>query len=172
MSMIEDDSVGAEEMIVHPAFDPVSCLWFLETGEEAKTISDLKKQLPSNVKIVGYFPNGYDGLVRVNKCRVEPRESTQNYNPLSKANVPKVISAKRSGIRLHPVREMPKRPKAKRVASNRKYDYEAILNLWAKGMTGPQIAGELNIEDWKKVCQVVSIARKDGDPRAVSRKPY
>lgn len=170
MSMMETDSAGSDEMIVHPAFDPVTCLWFLETGEEARSIADLKGKLPENVKIVGYYPNGYDGKFKVKPpTTTEPPILRPNYNPL--ATEPKIIPpSKRSGARLKPVQQMPLR-KINGGNRRRKYDHDAILNLWVKGKTGKQIALELGIADWKKVCQIVSNERAYGDARAVSRAP-
>jgi hypothetical protein len=51
---------------VHPAYDPVAKAWFVEgTQYEARTLRDLQAKLQPGTKIVGYFPNGFQGEVVV-----------------------------------------------------------------------------------------------------------
>jgi hypothetical protein len=48
-------------MIVHPAYDPVGKVWFLEghPGIAGPTIKDLLAALPARTRIKDYYPNGY-----------------------------------------------------------------------------------------------------------------
>lgn len=64
-----------------------------------------------------------------------------------------------------PRRIMEPREKKKRES----YDHDAILDLWAKGFTAPEIAKKLDIAYWPRVGEIVCSARQKGDPRAVAR---
>ena len=44
---------------VHPAYDVITHTWYLDTGEEAPTLRELKKQLQPYTKIADYYPKGY-----------------------------------------------------------------------------------------------------------------
>ena len=160
-------------MIVHPAYHPESGLWFLESGEEAPSLAKLKALLPAGTKILGYYPKGYSGKVQVSKAptRTLYAERFSNYSPFSKAPKQIVVPPEVKPV----VKPSPAPPVVKRkragYAHNRQYDHEAILNLWAEGLTGPQIAEKLGMDRWLTVCQIVYECRKKGDPRAVRRAP-
>jgi hypothetical protein len=46
---------------------------------------------------------------------------------------------------------------------------DAILDLWAKGLTAPEIANRLRIARVSSIGELVSRARKEGDARAGAR---
>lgn len=58
------------------------------------------------------------------------------------------------------------RPRNARVAKQ----YDAVLDLWARGLTGQQIATALSFNTRGYVLRIVQLARQRGDIRAVARR--
>ena len=52
-----------------------------------------------------------------------------------------------------------------------KYDHNTILNLWAEGLTGPEIGLKLRLPRSTTAAVIVADYRKRGDPRAIRRAP-
>lgn len=48
-------------------------------------------------------------------------------------------------------------------------DRNRVLDLWAKGLTAPDIAGRIGHPNWHAITRVVCDAREKGDPRATRR---
>lgn len=129
-------------MRCHPEYDPVEEVWFTG-GLEARTLRELRVLLPAGSTIEGYYPRGYKNM---------PPWAGQRMNDTLRA--PRVI--------------IPRSPLATRKKAEA-HDYNAILDLWAKGWTAPRIADKMGIRNWMVVGQVVCRWRDRGDPRAVSR---
>ena len=54
---------------------------------------------------------------------------------------------------------------------NKKHNYDAVLDLWAAGLTGPEIGVRLGLPRPTTAGGIVAMCRKAGDPRAVARAP-
>lgn len=52
-----------------------------------------------------------------------------------------------------------------------RFDANRALDLWAAGKTGPEIADIIGHHPWTSIVGRICVARKQGDPRAVSRAP-
>lgn len=57
------------------------------------------------------------------------------------------------------------------VGKPRHYDHEKILDLWAQGLTGPEIGRQLGLHASTTAAAIVAEYRKRGDYRAISRAP-
>lgn len=53
----------------------------------------------------------------------------------------------------------------------KRFDHDAILDLWAKGIDGPEIGRRLGLTRATTASGIVALYRKKGDPRAVVRNP-
>ena len=158
-------------MLVHPAYDIKTSSWFLETGEEATTLSKLKQLLPKNTKIAGYYPKGYihkitiqDEVRRLPKmpdtipavAQVAQNSNNPDFNPTIELKTDTTICITK--------------PKTHRGPPIR-YDHNQILNMWFDGLDAPTIARRLSIKRWTSVTNIVCNARINGDHRATSRNP-
>jgi hypothetical protein len=50
-------------------------------------------------------------------------------------------------------------------------DRNQVLDLWAEGLTAPDIAGRIGCPNWRLVTRAITYARERGDPRA-TRRPH
>ncbi len=62
---------------------------------------------------------------------------------------------------------VPETPHAEKAA---KYDHDRVLDMWADGLTGQEIANELGMSSAEAARTIVNRARKAGDPRAMARQ--
>jgi beta-galactosidase GanA len=132
---------------IHPSFDPSSGLWFTDDAE-APSLRELRSKLGGHrVRIAGYFPGGYR----------ERAPWADERRPLF------VQSARSARVPAKPMERLWSGPQ-------RRYDHDAVLDMWARGKSAPEIAAELGISNWKRAGEIVVDARNRGDPRAVSRK--
>lgn len=153
---------------MQPEFDIEHKEWFVKVNGNivvAKTLRELSKQLGPNCKIEDYYPNGWRGKIEY------PAESVRKAVPIT-------IRDWRQNVKTaKPVKEKQKprfRPPRKKMLNDssiraRTYDHEAIMDMWASGMTGPQIGDKLGMRNWTYVASVVTKYRKHGDIRAESR---
>jgi hypothetical protein len=60
---------------------------------------------------------------------------------------------------------------APHAARPKRYNHDVILNLWAQGLTGPEIGRQLGLHASTTAAAIVAEYRKKGDPRALARAP-
>ena len=156
-------------MIVHPAYDVVTKTWFVETGEEATSLRELKKQLKPYTKIADYYPNGYrKKIIYREKLRTTQKPPIQT--PRAAQDAQGVKTAKNDATKTTITRPTIKRCYPDTVPKRRCiYNHNTILNMWYSGLDAPTIADALSIKRWTSVVNIVWQARRKGDPRAVER---
>lgn len=156
---------------VHPAYDANTKSWYLDTGEEASSLQELKKLLPLYTKIVGYYPKGYSQKIACQKQLCAARNSGVKTTVVAQV-AQQAKTAKTDKIE-NTIRQQPVKRDYPDTTPYRhcKYNHNAILNLWYAGNDAPTIASELGIEKFTSVVNVVWHARQKGDPRAVERNP-
>lgn len=156
---------------VHPSFDTQTKTWYLDSGEEALSLRELKKQLIPYTRIEGYYPNGYTHKIAYREPAAHPQKQQIQNPPI--ARVAQGVETQQNDE----IKPTIPRPTIKRSYPDanskwpRKYNHDAILNLWFAGLDGPTIASELGIERWQAVVNIVWMERQNGDPRAVERNP-
>lgn len=60
---------------------------------------------------------------------------------------------------------------APHAARPKRYNHSLILDLWAQGLTGPEIGRQLGLHASTTAAAIVAEYRKKGDPRALARAP-
>lgn len=141
--------------LIEPTFDPATRTWFTDCGAEARTISALLVALPPGTRVRDYHPCGY---VAVRECASPERGRDQ---PRLRPSIVDLAWRTRA-----PVAQVAPRRRVSAGGKNRKYDHDAVLNLWAAGRSVPSIAAALSMER-PAICSVVQYARGKGDARAM-----
>lgn len=157
--------------VVHPAFDPVAGVWFVDVPElEAKSLALLKTKLGAGFKITGYYPKGFTvirpGAPDYSRRLFLPSSVQMPQFVLPRPKRPEVLVARREPVRDQTKKSGP--PKG----VNTKYDHEAILDMWAAGMTGRQIQERLGLKNPTTAGVIVADHRNNhpDDPRSAYRK--
>jgi hypothetical protein len=147
---------------VHPAFDTATCTWFVEEpAAEARSLARLQRMLP-DYQLIGYEPNGHK------PTRWPTMQETE------RAMLPEAVivsaAAPHSPEFKSRVDRSDKPPKkyGHRQGADRKYDHDAILNLWSIGLKATEIAIRLNMPA-PSVTGIVADYRRRKDPRAATR---
>lgn len=177
--------------IVTPAYDPQTRTWFIDKpAVEARTLSDLLDQLAKLRKLPGVkkewkITNYYQGTVDV---RYTAQGAIVRLTEPSVISIPRAPAKKKPAqpIAGAPVKE-PEHAPAPRVRGPivrkwftrhryRTWDpviYEKVLDMWAAGVSGPEIAKQLGggLTPVNVSAHIVPNARGHGDPRAVKRHP-
>lgn len=183
---------------IHPEYDAKTSTWFVPglPEVEAPTVCELLgklRALPGHGRdrVADYYPRGYrapsqlgSGVGSEGRVSVAPPK-------FMRYTVPRVKRAQ-AGLEAAgsvqapapepPAPEPPPKPprRVQRVhrsaagpsspCRSRKYDRERILDMWAAGMSGPDIAAQLGMRSVVPG-QIVAEARKRGDSRAKARAP-
>ena len=148
---------------LHPAFDIKTATWFVD-GQEAKTLAALLILFPKDTKFEGYWPEGYQA--------VRPKGDAQRvYLPIrSSFNLQSPDKYKAATLSTKTVE--PPKPKrytyTPKLNKPRRYDHNAVLDLWAQGFTGPAIGQRLGLHSSTTAAQIVCQYRGI-DPRTVAR---
>lgn len=158
-------------MEYHPFFDTVSCVWVVICGGrciEAPSIKSMLTKLPPESSVRDYFPSGMPlSLIP------RPETATPELRPRLQNLVKNLRRKPTSEPKLPPP---PEEPPATKV--NRRPPKElgglcdldnSILDLWARGFTGPSIAADLRCKVTYVTSWLIPRARQLGDPRAVVR---
>lgn len=129
-------------------------VWFLPgTKLEAKTLRELQLLLPRGTKIVNYDPDGYKGNPRLGMA----------------AGATRIASVVKPRVFMNTAAAQASRQRHIRGKGALTSRYDQILDLWKDGLDAPTIATRLGLKRWQSVSSLVCEARKNGDPRAVSR---
>jgi hypothetical protein len=165
----------------HPSFDPLTGTWFLvKPRVEAPSLKLLaallaKRKHLKQFKLVGYCPDGYSvtwhKTTSLESARVHLPVSTGNehlYTKKEPARVPvfkKIVSRGRvqnNGSATH------------KLSPTLAAKHEAILALWAQGLTGPEIGKKLGLRSATSAAVFIADYRKKhpGDTRAKRRMKF
>jgi hypothetical protein len=145
---------------VHPEFDPATQTWFAPGLEfEAPTLRALQREMGPQVTFPDYYPQGLGAAIALRHSWGEEKvgrvKRTMALEPMNRRRKP-AVKAEKSPPAARPTR--------------RKHDRDQLLDLWASGLTGAQIAERMGGGLTKAVAvSIVMIARRAGDPRAVRR---
>lgn len=150
-------------MNIHPAYDQETRTWFVEGfAEEASTIAELLEKLPKRKD--GYHVVGYRPL----DSNLPPIRPPSPDRPKPKINLswpPRAPKPPR------PTKE-PEATKEDQRPRGMAFDrgmVNKILDLWAEGVSGPEIAQRFGLNAAAVGSHIVARARVKGDPRALIR---
>ena len=160
---------------VHPAFHPYADgsdggIWRCRAPRrQAATLRELQARLGPGYDIEGYYPNGFRtppwpaGVAHVPRI-VLPHGPAPTLFFKNRQNRPRQPEA----ITHMPVQSV---AEADKRTPNHRYDQERVLDMWNAGMPGPEIGRALGLHGRHTAAQIVSRARRRGDPRAWRRGP-
>lgn len=165
---------------IHPLYDFDNCVWYSDNEQfpvEAKSLAALRKLLPKQTAIEGYYPDGYTvSFITLAKAQMSPPRDMLLHRPTqvqqqrrSKAHSDKRVQRATPTPVLR-VKEASACPVIRGPAPT--VDREKLLDLWFEGvMTYNQIAKAVGSKSGEYVREIVQRYRDKGDPRAVKR-PY
>lgn len=179
-------------MQVHPAFDITSRTWFVEGyAHEAPTLRELLNKFPKGTTFAGYTPDAHfmpptrnrDETIAMMSKRIEPR----THAPATKrqfqaaqlriraralGEVGEVVPLTSGDVQRAARRSAPKQPSPRPTGKKgARYNSDAVLDLWEKGISSMVIAHRLGMARAENVRTIVQRARAKGDPRAVDHAP-
>lgn len=137
-------------MKIEPEFDVGRLMWKWERWEGAsirELIEKIKAETGQEVTAKDYYSDGYSGKIKW---------------PRSVSQLSRKIPLRMKAIPMPEPRKGMKKGECK-------YDHEKVLDLWASGMTGPEIREKLGIRSGGTIGEILEKARKRGDKRAERR---
>lgn len=150
---------------LHPAFDIETAMWFVEDRDlVAPSLALLKQALGPNIKFKDYYPNGFrspawpktNGIIkgRLPVTTVAPTFARPTPEQSTEQTTEQITK--------------PKPVKRSETTFKRHYDHDAILDLWAAGHTGREIAEKLGLHSTTTAATIVATYRNT-DLRAKRR---
>lgn len=188
-------------MQIHPAYDLETKTWFLEQFKaEAPTIAELIQKLPphirKDVQVKDYYirhsaPTPKFKLATAEEFIRRPnRPISRTLSPVVPDLIPRQKPAKSAASESIPAEPLPQKRRIRKyrqkavvirdwiprsakdfTEEEKKKIENQILDMWADGKTGPDIAQKLQLSVTWVGAQVIPRYRKLGDPRAVVRNP-
>lgn len=160
--------------VVYPRFDPLTSTWFMNSPQlEAPSLCELQLKLGSAIKLGGYYPKGFNSVPMapvpppyVPLERLDPSKITKPF-------VPSIKTVTTEGTKVEVVKDKvtvtKKHQKARVYYARLSPLHNKVLDLWAEGLTGPEIGLRLGLNRSTDAAGIVWLHRQKGDPRAVSR---
>lgn len=159
-AQVSPSPVEERRRALHPTFYPDTGIWEV-SGHRAYTLRNLLSQFPPGTEFVGYYPQGYvaPSLLDVNEGR---KAADAHALMLAREAIAKEVK-----IRRHPERANPGSPGPR--MHKRKYNHEAVLDLWAADHDSQYIEMVTGVP-MNAIGGIVMTARDAGDVRAKRRK--
>lgn len=175
---------------VHPEYDTSTARWFVPGMRiQACCLADLQRSLGPQVKIEGYYPNGYDavrplnGHTAISALRSPMRTNYSGINRSQERNRAAYMARATAAdapelaapppILSVPLQNATRNRGRKRTANGlpRKADWDLILDAWLNGDEVCSIANRAHCSV-SNIYEVARTARARGDKRAVVRKAF